>query len=258
MKIERINENQIKCVLTREDLENRQMKLSELAYGTDKARDLFQDMIQQANTEFGFEVNDIPLLVEAVPMSQESVVLLITKVDYPEELDTRFAHFTEADEEDYPGYESFQEPEEVNTASDVLDFFEKVRRHSEELRKDRENGAGELEKVISEAARQVAPEIETDMIKLFEFHSYDQLERLSKVLKGYYHGSNDLYKNQRSQRYELLMHKSAHTPAEFNKICNIASEYARQKNFTPMMGAYFKEHGSVLIQSDALQEISQL
>ena len=41
MKIEKVNENQIRCTLTREDLAERQIKLSELAYGTEKAKMLF-------------------------------------------------------------------------------------------------------------------------------------------------------------------------------------------------------------------------
>ena len=48
MKIEKINDNQIRCILTREDLEQRQIRLSELAYGSDKAKSLFQDMMRQA------------------------------------------------------------------------------------------------------------------------------------------------------------------------------------------------------------------
>ena len=40
MKIEKINDNQIRCILTREDLEQRQIRLSELAYGSDKAKSL--------------------------------------------------------------------------------------------------------------------------------------------------------------------------------------------------------------------------
>ena len=47
MKIEKINENQIRCTLTRADLEERQIRLSELAYGSDKAKTLFRDMMQQ-------------------------------------------------------------------------------------------------------------------------------------------------------------------------------------------------------------------
>ena len=46
MKIEKINDNQIRCTLTKADLEDRQIRLSELAYGTEKAKDLFRDMMQ--------------------------------------------------------------------------------------------------------------------------------------------------------------------------------------------------------------------
>ena len=37
MKIEKVNDHQIRCTLTREDLADRELKLSELAYGTEKA-----------------------------------------------------------------------------------------------------------------------------------------------------------------------------------------------------------------------------
>ena len=79
MKIEKVNDNQIRCTLTSEDLADRHIKLSELAYGSDKAKNLFRDMIEQANDEFGFETNDIPLMVEAIPLPSESIVLIITK-----------------------------------------------------------------------------------------------------------------------------------------------------------------------------------
>ena len=81
MKIEKVNENQIRCTLTREDLADRQIKLSELAYGSDKAKSLFRDMMQQASNEFGFEANDIPLMVEAIPMAGEAIILVSTKVE---------------------------------------------------------------------------------------------------------------------------------------------------------------------------------
>lgn len=67
MKIEKISDNQIRCTLTRADLADRQLQLSELAYGTEKAKSLFRDMMQQAAFEFGFEAEDIPLMIEAIP-----------------------------------------------------------------------------------------------------------------------------------------------------------------------------------------------
>lgn len=42
MKIERVNENQIRCTLNQADLASRQLKISELAYGSEKAKEHFQ------------------------------------------------------------------------------------------------------------------------------------------------------------------------------------------------------------------------
>ncbi len=100
MKIEKVNENQICCTLTKEDLANRQMRLSELAYGSEKAKRLFREVIRQASYECGFEPEDFPIMVEAIPMPEESIIVLITKVEYPEELDARFSDFSAFDQED--------------------------------------------------------------------------------------------------------------------------------------------------------------
>ena len=71
----------------------RNLNLGELAYGTEKAKKLFHEMIQKASNEVGFEADDIPLMVEAIPLSSESIMLIITKIEDPEELDTRFHAF---------------------------------------------------------------------------------------------------------------------------------------------------------------------
>ena len=113
MKIERINENQIRCTLSNFDLSVRNVNLSELAYGSEKARNLFREMIQRASSEVGFEAEDIPLMVEAIPMANDSVMLIITKIEDPEELDTRFSKFSAADEEEDPAL--------GNLATELLD-----------------------------------------------------------------------------------------------------------------------------------------
>ncbi len=259
MKIEKVNENQIRCTLTKEDLQNRQIRLSELAYGSEKARLLFRDMIQQANHDFGFEVNDIPLMVEAIPTSAESIILLITKVEYPEELDTRFSKFSEPDE-------AFYDMEDVGMgdtavkqgADDILDLFEKIRQE-----RAKQNAAAEEAKESDEAAEEkreqpTMPVEPVDLTRMYEFSDMEQIIRLSGVLNGYYMGENDLYKNVQKNRFYLMLHNSEHTPQEFNKVCNIISEYASQKAYTEAVGAFFEEHGKLLVKGNALQTIAQL
>ena len=124
MKIERISENQIRCTLTRSDLADRELKLSELAYGTEKAKELFREMMVQASDELGFEADNIPLIIEAVPISNECIMLIVTKVDDPEELDTRFSKFTPSPEDTDDLADS--DDELYNSADEILDMFKRL------------------------------------------------------------------------------------------------------------------------------------
>lgn len=94
LKIEKLNENQIRCTLTRADLAARQLKLNELAYGSEKVKLLFRDMMQQASFDLGFDAENFPLMIEAIPSTADTIVLIITRVSDPEEMDTRFSKFT--------------------------------------------------------------------------------------------------------------------------------------------------------------------
>ncbi len=103
MKIEKLSENTLRCTLTADDLASMRVDLHELAYGSEKAKHLFQDLMSRAFAEFGFTTDGCPLVVEAVPMQTGSIILLVTKVSDPEELDSRFARFTDtsgAEDED--------------------------------------------------------------------------------------------------------------------------------------------------------------
>ena len=219
MKIEKVNENQIRCTLSKKDLADRQIKLSELAYGSEKAKGLFRDMIEQANYEFGFEADDIPLMIEAIPLSGDNIILQITKVEYPEELDTRFSKFSEAEED----------KDEVLNESSILPEFQ-------------DEKADEL----------------SSLTKMFEFKTLEQIERLSQVLAGFYEGKNDLYKDEIKNRLVLFVQKSNHTPEEFNKVCNVISEYAIHKKYVPAKEAFLKEHGKLLIKGNALQVLETI
>ena len=249
MKIERINENQIRCTLSNFDLSVRNMNLGELAYGSEKARSLFREMVQRAANEVGFEAEDIPLMVEAIPMANESVMLIITKMEDPEELDTRFSQFTEAGDEELFSNTGAVGNVERKGADDILELFQKIREAK---------ASSESENAQQTEAPEEVPEVPADLTKMFEFTTIDQVERLAHVLVNYYNGRNDLFKNEKKNRFYLVIHKDDHTPEEFNKVCNIICEYAQQKNYNPAVGAYFAEHGNKITGPQALQVFASL
>lgn len=259
MKIEKVNDNQIRCTLTREDLAERQIKLSELAYGTEKAKLLFRDMMQQAAYEFGFEADDIPLMIEAIPLSQDTIILVITKVEYPEELDTRFSKFSDPDSEDVyeeamAGGGAAPAPE---GADDILGLFRRI----QEERRKAADAQGSKDSFVSEEndkKKETPVNVLVDITKLFVFKNLDEVTRLAHILNGFYAGANDLYKSQTANRYYLLVSKSDQSPETFNKVCNILSEYAAQQPYTPATGAFFREHYHMILQGNALKTLAEL
>lgn len=250
MKIEKINENQIRCTLTKEDLLSREIKLSELAYGTEKAKSLFRDMMQQAAYEFGFEANDIPLMIEAIPLSPDSIILIITKVEDPEELDTRFSKFSPL----APNESAMSDSpisSKLEGADDILGLFNKIR----EVKKKA------MEQMASEkTAEKPAPkeEVPANLTRLYCFIDLDTVIRAAGVLSGHYDGENSLYKDTANKEYHLIISKSNHSPEEFNKICNILSEYSMNRKYVPAMSAFYQEHMECILPEQALQKLAQI
>lgn len=81
MKIKKISDDKVQIIITNEDLEDRDFKKWELMPISPKAQELFQDLLDMAYQECGFEIeDDSQLLVEAYPLSVDSFVVVMTKV----------------------------------------------------------------------------------------------------------------------------------------------------------------------------------
>ncbi len=240
MKIEKLSENQIRCTLTKEDLASRELKISELAYGTEKAKNLFRDMMRQANFEFGFEAEDIPLMIEAVPLNAECIVLIITKVEDPEELDTRFSRFAPSVMED--GDE--EEDDDVESASDeMLDLFRRIQESRTPSASDSKQDAQKTD----------MPEDDRKRTRVFALDSLQQMINAAQVTAANYSGFSSLYKDEHDGRYLLVLTQGDASHESFDRICNIISEYGSPKRTMPAGITFLKEHYEALIAENALQ-----
>lgn len=234
MKIEKINENQIRCTLTRADLEDRALKLSEIAYGSEKAKSLFHDMMQLASSEFGFEAENIPLMIEAIP-SPDSIILIITKVNNPDELDQKFSRTMS-------GGSSARKDmlEKLEGAEDILDLLNKMK-----------------ETVKEHTATHAESTDETaSTVRLFSFSTLDNVIGACKFLSKIYHGVSTLYKDSAEQVYILAITVSDYSGNDFNRICNMFSEYASLEKADGVTLAFLEEHCTVVISQNAVEQLS--
>lgn len=264
MKIEKVNDNQIKCTLNKTDLASRQIKLSELAYGTEKAKSLFKDMMQQAASELGFEAEDIPLMIEAIPVSSDCIVLLITKVEDPEELDTRFSKFAPSpdDMEEIDGDSS-----NLQTTPGLLDMFNQVKNELKSVVGKNEDSFIPLPETLSQKVAAdtkvpkniptpvVSDEASKNIVKIFSFKDIDTILDVSLVLKQMYNGANSLYKSNEANRYYLVVSKGNHTIEDFNRVCNILLEYGSLERGARASEAFYQEHFTKIIPRKALQKL---
>lgn len=245
MKIEKVNDQQIRCTLTREDLLSRELKISELAYGTDKAKDLFRDMMQQAACEFGFEAEDIPLMIEAIPLNAECIVLIVTKVEDPEELDTRFARFAPSvNEEEETIYG------DADISDEVMDLFERIHRKASSPEKT----------IIREQVTPADTESgqEEEVYRVFAFSSIGELVNLSHIFGPALVCDNMLYKNTLKNQYLLVINQGSLSAEAFGKVCNTISEYGVTTKALQAGIAYMDEHYDCVIRDSALQTLAKI
>lgn len=276
MKLEKLNDNQIRCTLSKSDLDKRELRLSELAYGSAKARALFRDMIQQASIELGFEADNIPLMIEAIPISNDCLVLVVTKVEDPDELDTRFSRFsTPFDEDDADDDVSDLFDAELSDSSDdePLSFDDNTDEsfavESSDKNTDRQAADEALDLIapftqaIAQAKKEVLRKKQEASKKksnqqLYVFSDLDTVTHLSAFLAPFYTGESSLYKKDSDQTYYLFLMRGQCETAIFKRACTIASDYGTAVTSSYSTRSYLEEHFKEIFKENALETLNQL
>lgn len=243
MKIERIDENSIALIINNEELKNRNLKLSDLSYGSEKAKDLLVEMMNLAKDQVGFNP-DAPLAVEAVPLKDGDIKLIVTKVYNPDELDARYSRFTPMRNDKVP-FSIMQMLE------NTIDKFE------EALKQNNTKGINEVNNVEKLEIRK-----ETDQIAIFEFDEIDKASDACRNINSFDYVSV-FYKDEKSKKFYLVLSISGNVPKtiveDFNKVCNALAEYGiRIRGKVGMNQAYYEEHYKIIIKEDAVRKLSRL
>lgn len=120
MKIEKISETQVKFILNKSDLSERNLKLTEFQYGSEKTQALFREMMEQAMLQFDFQTDNTPLMIEAVPVSNDSIMVIVTKVAQSAETDDKFGILPQSKEKErYHSIDIIEHPSESSNEDNI-------------------------------------------------------------------------------------------------------------------------------------------
>ena len=231
MKFEKISDTQVRCTLTSEDLSSRNMNINELAYGTQKAKDLFLEMMQRASSEVGFDADGMPIMIEAIPCRDQGIVLVITKVEDPEEVDTRFARFS---------------PMPGDGKSPLETLIDMITEAIPGVNVPQPGLSGDAAKVLSHVHAS------------FVFDTLDSAMEAAKALDGDFDGVNTLYKNPSSGEYYLYLETEGSDPLFYASTCNVLGEYAKVALHNDQGSSYLTEHYEVIIKDKALNVLAEI
>lgn len=227
MKIEKISDTQIQVTLNHLDLIDRNIKISELAYGSKKAQALFKDMMARAYEDFGFETDNVPLMIEAVPLSMDSIMIVVTKVEDPSQIEEKLDAIGER-----PTHRTFKEPEEDRLTDLAL-------MGSQDSNKKQENEKGS-QKVVHTL--------------MYAFKNFDEVCQVAHRLHPLYIGENHLYKYK--QTYFLLLDKNKKAEVSSEGIVGVLEEFGNPYVQTDLNEFFLKEHGQLMIQTHAVDVLA--
>ena len=246
MKIEKINDSQIRCILTKSELEMRDLKLSEIAYGSAKVKKLFRDMMQLAYVQCGFEADNIPLAIEVIPF-RDYASIIVTKVEEPEELDARYSRFA-------PG---------VDASGGLLSELDRLFRNitsgapmpdgdfSFDGEDDEEDSVQASDNMVSIGNIPFKEAVN----RYFYFDGLSDLFTLAGALDESFMFKSTLYKCKTATdepSYLLEISRDGLSDEEFNNLCAFVSEYGSMATTIETFPYYLTEHYDVLLAEDAL------
>ncbi len=250
MNIEVIGNLRVKCTLTSEYLKSRWIDLADLAYGSDEATALFRDIIEETKERFGIDFGakeNHPFMIEAIPMGEGVLDIIISKVEEAEELDTRFSRFTPGiadgnddadygddydDEEDEPAFRAPKEhpkPAVRKAATYGKPFFEVLEKEKDKIR-------------------------ESGCIVTISFKKLSDLMKMAESGPDY-SGPSSVYKCADGS-YLLVITADGEDFAKAMSFAGQATEFGNAR-IIPRSGAAFldRDH-EVLIASDALKKLT--
>lgn len=202
MRMEKINEHQIRCTLTAQDLSARKLSLRDLKYGSSETMDLFRDIVSRVSAEFSFNSEQLPLMIEAIPLPEESLLLIISAIEDAEELDAHFAQFAADAQTSLPdadnGQETFYEP----------DRAERI-------------------------------QLEVCMVR---FGAIDEVIEFARKLGPSFRGESELYLDSSHTYYLALLKPEAMETRAFLAFLNSIMEYGDLVEGSAIRYAYLKEH----------------
>ena len=216
MKIERIDDKTVKCFLSNEELEEYEIDYKDFVTRSDKAKEVVQEIIEQAEEEVGYKPPKYAFDLQIMMLPDEGLVLVFSE----------------------------KEPLENKNGAQLLQALQEMKRVFEE--KKAEIGATLGKQAKEEAAK--------PQFAIFAFRNIGRVIEYAAVLPANLRINSTLYRMEDGTCY-VYVQKGGASYERYSRACIQAMEFAALYAADEQKIRYLEEHGECLIREKALKKL---
>ncbi len=235
MKIERVDENTIKCYISTEEMEKYQIEYTDFLSRTDKAQELMKTIIRQAHEEVGYVPPKFAFEMQIMMVPDQGMVLTFTE----------------------------KEPFDVNDRTKIdafiaslKEFVNKLAQQKEKLERGKaESGPVPVKSKASHDMMNRIRELKVDEA-VFSFASLSQVIGYADILPTGLRVQSSLYKM--NEYYYLYIKQGTASYDRFGRACAQALEFGDLYRAESGCDEMLKEHGECLVAERAIRKLKGL
>ena len=233
MKIERIDDKTVKCFLSNEELEEYDIDYKDFVTRSDKAKEVVQEIIEQAEEEVGYKPPKYAFDLQIMMLPDEGLVLVFSE----------------------------KEPLENKNGAQLLQALQEMKRVFEE--KKAEIGAALEKSAQDEVAKNAgknkkakgkAEDAAKPQVAIFAFRNIGRVIEYAAILPANLRINSTLYRMEDGTCY-VYVQKGGASYERYSRACIQAMEFAGLYAADEQKVRYLEEHGECLIREKALKKL---
>lgn len=231
MKFRRIDEDTVRCIVSKEDMQEYGIVLEDFFNNKGKIHDFLHEIVERAEQEIGYEPKEGLLSMQIIPISQNTISIT----------------FSEQVSDDY---------EDIMNAfkNSVGDLLEEGDNYSQVIDEDSDEYIEEAEEEDIDFGANVSSQIagiDSSLTIMIGLNSLERMAEFCRVLNIERTVKSELYRLNNKGLYCLIIDKDRMSVETMKYILLLAVEYTSNITDEEKIISYVRDHGEVIIEKGA-------
>ncbi|MDY6329053.1 MAG: adaptor protein MecA [Lachnospiraceae bacterium] len=237
MKFRRIDEDTVRCIVSKEDMQEFGIVLEDFFKNKSKIHDFLHEVVERAEQEVGYEPKEGLLSMQIMPISQNSIAITFTEKE-----DGGYDDMINNIKETVADIISENEADDELQSDDAIEDFEDEIEVSDE-----KDDLVEENFTVGRDYRNMLdyPKIMVAMPTIQGLVDYCKAVNINKSIRS------ELYYLKNKELYCLVIDKNRLSVNDFKTITRLAIEYSSNITNNKKIIAYVREQGEVIFDMSA-------